>query len=132
MGDDWFGHRNVWTFEPEGDKDEWTEWDYLLSRAFQTVEDWTDSHGLLKYEVDDPKGRVYVEAVRKIDKFEEAKEAVTGGKNYKPKPGEYFIPRVEKRSEEWPTMQEFIENMAEKGNMPTPNALKEEPPIIQQ
>lgn len=112
MQDDWFGHRDAFTFEPVGDKDEWVEWDYVLLNAFQTVEDWTNQDGLLAYEVDDFQDRVIVQAVRKINKFEAAKESITGGKNYKPRPGEYFVPETllqDPENDSWPTMEEYIE-----------------------
>ena len=60
MADDWFGHRHPFTGEPFGDKDEWTDWDFVLVEAVQLIEDWTDQHGLLAWEVDDPKERVQV------------------------------------------------------------------------
>lgn len=113
MGDDWFGHRDPFTGEPEGDRDEWIDWDWLLSRALQTVEDWTNDHGLLRYEVDDHLRRVDVDAVKKIDRFEEAKARRTSGKNYKPADGEYFIPRLSKRSKEWPTLEEHIQYLVD-------------------
>lgn len=110
MGDDWFGHRNFLTMKPQGDRDEWIEWDYILVRLLQTIEDWTNEHGLLVYEIDDPMERTFVDAVKKIDKFEAAKHHRTSGKKYKPTPGEYFIPEIKKRSKEWPTMREYVEH----------------------
>lgn len=111
MSDDWFGHRHPLTGEKIRDRDEWTEWDYLLLNAYQTIEDWTDKDGLLAYEVDDPQGRVIVNAKKKINQFDRAKEARTGGKNYKPDKGEYFVPDVKLHDPEgeWPTLREFIE-----------------------
>lgn len=120
MGDDWFGHRDWRTGREQGDKDEWTEWDYLLARALQTIETHTDSNGLLIYEVRDD--RVVVDAIRKIDKFEEAKDRITSRKGYKPASGEYFIPRLDKRSEEWPTMAEYYERLAREGETGVPDA----------
>lgn len=131
MGDEWYGHRDWFTGLPRGDKDEWVEWDWALIRAFQTVEDWTDSHGLLRYEVDDPKQRTYVEAVKKIDQFEAAKDRITSRKNYKPDPGEYFAPRLEKRSKEWPTLQEYIEHEIEKEQKKAPVEVPDEPRFVQ-
>lgn len=113
MGDDWFGHRDWFTEAPTGDKDEWTDWDYALARAQQLIEDYTDQHGNLVYEVQDD--RVVVEAVRKIDKFEAAKDRITSKKNYKPLDGEYYVPRLEKRSAEWPTFEEWVADQAGQG-----------------
>ena len=95
MRDDWYGHRDWFTGEPEGDKDEWLDWDHALADAFQHIESFTDSHGLLIWEREDE--AVVVEAVRQIDPFEAAKEITTSGKNYKPQPGEYFVPRLKSR-----------------------------------
>lgn len=113
MGDDWYGHRDLHTGEPEGDREEWIEWDYLLMRTLQLIEDYTNEHGLLRWEIDDPEGRVNVDAIKKIDKFREAQELKTGGKNYKPSPGEYFIPRLSKLTDEWPTLAEYIKAQVE-------------------
>lgn len=113
MRDDWYGHRDPETFEPVGDKDEWLDVDYALLSALQTLEDYTDQHGLLIWEVQDPKNRVEVAAHMKIDPFEAAKEIKTSGKNYKKKPGEYYVPKLTLLSKEWPTMEEFIEHQIE-------------------
>ena len=113
MADDWFGHRNPFTGEPMGDRDEWIMWDYLLASVDQLIEDWTDSNGLYRWEMEDPKDRVQVDAVRKIDRFEAAKQRRTGGKNYKPRDGEYFVPKVWKTSEEWPLFREYMEHLAQ-------------------
>ena len=112
MGDDWFGYRNPLTGAPfkDADRNEWTQWDYLLATVDQTIEDLTDSNGLYVWETHDPKQRVRVDAVRKIDPFEAAKQSTTGRKNYKPKPGEYFVPHLTKTVEEWPTLREYLES----------------------
>ena len=85
----------------------------------------------MTYEVDDPKGRTYVDAVRKIDQFEAAKDRITGGKNYKPQDGEYFIPRLKNRATEWPTMEEYIQHEIEKEEGSAPVKMPDEPRIIQ-
>lgn len=133
MGDDWFGHRNWLTHEPEGDRDEWISWDYALVHAQQLIEDYTDNHGNLVYEVQSD--RVTVEAVRKIDKFEEAKERITSRKNYKAQAGEYYIPRLDKRSKEWPTFEEWVveqNNSAEKDQQNQPGPDPEDDLVIKQ
>lgn len=116
MGDDWFGHRDPLTGEPQGDREEMTSWDHSLLNAFQTIEDYSDKHGLLVWEIDDE--RVVVEAVRKIDKFQRAVDERTKGtekKPYKPVPGESFYPRVHSRemdedgNEVFNTFREWVE-----------------------
>lgn len=115
MRDDWYGHRDPFTGEKTGDKDAWLDWDYALLDAVQTLEDWTNQHGLLVWEVDDPKKRVIVEAKRKTDQFEAAKDRITGKKNYEARPGEIFVPNLVLDSEdgEWPTMEEYIDHLIE-------------------
>ena len=54
-----------------------------------------------------------MDAVRKIDRFEAAKQRRTGGKKYKPRDGEYFVPKVWKTSEEWPLFREYMEHLAQ-------------------
>lgn len=95
------------------DKDEWTDWDYLLAEALQVIEDWTDQHGLLTYEARAHEQRVIVEAHKKIDPFEAAKERKTKGtknKPYNPQPGEFFVPKLllADPDDEWPTREEYI------------------------
>lgn len=117
MGDDWFGHRHPLTGEPRGDKDEYTPWDYALMNAFQTIEDYTDkTSGLPVWEVEGE--GVEVDAVKKINKFQAAIDNTTKGtekKPYKPRPGEYFVPRmfsrkVDEHGEEvYPTFREWVE-----------------------
>lgn len=95
MADDWFGHRDPLTGRKRGNPNEWIDWDHILVSAFSTIEAHTDSHGLFGWELDDE--AVYVDAVRKIDKFEESKHLATSGTNYKPTPGEYFVPELKTR-----------------------------------
>ena len=117
MADDYFGHRNPFTGEPQGNPDEWIEWDHFLVTADETIEAHTDQHGLFRWEtVDDA---VIVNAVRKIDKFEEAKTLITSVKGYKPRAGEYFVPEVKSRrsSGEIQTFPEYLEAQYEKAGL---------------
>lgn len=52
MRDDAFGHRDPFTGEVVGDKDEWTAWDYLIADVAQLIEDCTDENGFLVWEKD--------------------------------------------------------------------------------
>lgn len=115
MGDDWFGHRTL-EGKPIGDKDQWITWDYALIRALQIIETYTNDNGLLVYEVDDPEDRVVVHALKKINKFQAAQERITGKKDYKARPGEYFIPDLELRGDTWPTLEEYIQHQIEVEN----------------
>lgn len=92
MQDDWYGHRDIFTWAKTGDKDEWLQWDHLLASALQIIEDHTDDHGLLVWETEDP--AVVVDAVTKIDKFDRSKERKESGKNYKRPPGARFVPKL--------------------------------------
>lgn len=95
MADDWFGHRDPLTGKKRGNPDEWIDWDHILVSAFSTIEAHTDSHGLFRWEIEDE--AVYVDAVERIDKFEQSKDQITGSKGYKPSPGAYFTPEVKTR-----------------------------------
>lgn len=109
MRDDWYGHRDPFTWEEVGDKDEWLDWDYALIDAVQTIEDFTDDSGILVWEREDP--NAVINAVKKIDRFKEAVEDRTSGKNYKAAPGEYFVPDIQPFGEdgELQTYSEWIE-----------------------
>ena len=73
------------------ERSDWISWDFALTDALQTIEDFTDQHGLLAWKLADE--RVEIEAVKKIHKFEAARDrATTSPKGYKPVPGEYFVP----------------------------------------
>lgn len=113
MEDDWYGHRDPLTGAPTGDRDEWIGWDHTLVNAYQLIQDFTNEHGLLIWEVDDPKERVTVLAERKIDKFKAAVESRTGGKKYKALKGEYFVPKLDLRAKEWPTFDEWVQSQTE-------------------
>lgn len=90
MRDEWFGHRDPFNGEPYGDKDEWLDWDFALATAYQTVEAYTDKNGIPEWRKQDPD--VVIDAERRIDQFQEAIDIMKSGTNYKPKPGEYFVP----------------------------------------
>lgn len=113
MGDDWFGHRDPLTWEKTGDKDEWIDWDHILANVLQTIEDFSDQHGLLQWQLDDD--AVVVDAVKKIHPFEAARDRKTGHKNYKSVPGEYYVPRLKSRREggKMQTFREWVEAQAE-------------------
>lgn len=111
LRDDWYGHRDPFTGEPRGDKDEWLDWDYALIDAAQTIEDYSDQYGLLQWELDDE--AVVVDAERRLHKFEQARDLATKGskdKPYQPAPGEYFVPvvRTRRKSGEIQTYDEWI------------------------
>lgn len=116
MQDDWHGHRDPFTGAKQGDKDEWLEWDFLLLNAFQTVEDFTDEYGILKWVHDDPAVRINAKSV--IHKFAEARDRITSQPKRKTPKGESFIPEVySRRTDEegnevtW-TFREWVENQA--------------------
>lgn len=111
MRDDWYGHRDL-NFEPYGDKDEWLDWDYAIISALQTVEDFTDDRGLFVTDLDGE--GVVISAVKKIDKLQASIDRKTSGDNYKPEPGERWIPDIEYRAEE-PTFQAYLQKMREGG-----------------
>lgn len=115
MRDPYFGHRHPFTGEPLRDKEEWTSWDYALVSAFQMIEDFTGKDGLLVWEKDSE--RVQVEAIRKIDKFQQAVENVTSRKNYKAQKGETFYPNLKLLGGEWPTATEYFDGIAKDGTI---------------
>lgn len=122
MGDDWFGHRNPLTGDKVGDREEYLTWDWALLNAFQTIEDYTDSDsGLLTWEMEGE--GVDVDAVRKVNKFLQARDNATKGsknKPYEPRPGEKWYPRMYSRkrdengNEVFPTLREWIEEQVAK------------------
>lgn len=117
MGDDWYGHRDPLTGEPQGDREEYSSWDWSLLNAFQTIEDYTDSKsGIPEWVLDDE--RVVVDAIRMVNKFQRSIDEKTKGtdkKPYKPIPGEYFRPEVHSRefdedgNEVFNTFREWVE-----------------------
>lgn len=84
----------------------WTQWDYAIATAYQTIEDHTDSNGLLIWERQTD--RVDVVAEKKVDRFRAQVEKMTNQKKYKPTPGEYWIPKLELIEGDWPTHAEFV------------------------
>ena len=115
MQDPYFGHRDAFTGEPIRDRDEMSEWDCALIAAFQLVNDLTDTHGLLRHETESD--LVMVSAKKEIDRFQAAVDRMTKGspkKGYQPQAGEYFVPVLELRGDEWPTVEEFFAKEAEK------------------
>lgn len=120
MRDEWYGHRDVFSFLPDGDRTEYLDIDFALFDALQTIEDNTDQYGLLSWELDDD--LVEVAAVKKHHKFAEARDLATkGGKDgYKPDPGEYFVPDVFTRRSDghiqtWTEWQEALTQKALEG-----------------
>lgn len=89
--DDWFGH---WTVQGDrhGDPNERIEWDFALIEALETIDDFTDDNGLLRWEVDED--GVSVDSVKTYDKFQASIDRKTGRDNYKPEPGERWKPVV--------------------------------------
>lgn len=118
MQDEWFGHRDPFTGEPDGDKDEWLDWDFALVNAFQTIEDYSDEYGLLVWERDDE--AVEVDAIRKVHKFKAQVERIQNGKRYKPIPGEYYTPKMTTRRKDedgnpkYQTYSEWVAKEVEK------------------
>lgn len=121
LGDKYALHRSPFSGEPFGEP-EWTTWDYVLVHATQLIEDYTDQNGLLVWEKESDS--VVVSAVKKIDRFEAAKEAITGGKNYKASKGEYFVPDLKLqywiKEDAWPTHREWIESQIDAEPPPEP------------
>lgn len=112
MRDDWFGHRDWFTGEPTGDREEWTTADFLLQEAFDVVENITLPDG--SFVMDQEDDAVQVQAIRYTDKFQQSVDQITQGKNYKAKPGEKFRPRVITRrsDKKMPLYSEYIERKA--------------------
>lgn len=113
MHDDWYGHRDPFTGDPKGDKDEWLEWDFLLLETIQMIEDHTDDTGLLVWETDDP--AAVVDAIPKINKFDRAREVKESAKNFKRRPGTRYVPKLWSRRKDesgenrFQTFREWIE-----------------------
>ena len=116
MRDEWYGHRDTFTFRPDSDREEYLDWDFALFDALQTIEDNTDQYGLLSWELADD--AVEVDAIKKVHKFEQARDLATKGsakKPYQASPGEYFVPDVWTRRSggHIQTWQEWMESLAE-------------------
>lgn len=115
MRDDWYGHRDPFTGDPRGDRDEYTAWDHALVDAFQTIEDYSDEYGLLPWVLDDEYIDVY--ANKRIHKFKASVDRATKGsksKAYEPVPGEYFTPEIVNRRSNGKrqTIREWFEKKA--------------------
>lgn len=96
MRDEWFGWRDPFSGEPVGEKDDWTDWDFALVAAYETIEAFTDQNGIRQWQKEDPKR--LIDAEKKIDQFQAAIARRTKGsakKPYKPEDGEYWVPVVE-------------------------------------
>lgn len=111
---DWFaGHRDWWTGEPLTDNPYPTDWDLLLDEAYQIIEDYTDDNGILIWERESD--RVTFDAIPRVNKALAARDKKTSGKNYKPRHGEYWeFKPILMRGTEWPTLEEYFEEKAEK------------------
>lgn len=111
LHDPFAGHRHWETGEPLLPQSDayWTEWDYALADAVTFIQDHTDKHGHLVWEVESDATDVVI--TKKIDKHDAKVEARTGGKNYKPSKGEYFVSRVVLKpgweDEGWPTYESW-------------------------
>lgn len=119
MRDDWHGHRDPFTGDRVGDRDEWIEWDHLLADTYQLIEDYTDpKSGLLIWEIEDED--VVVDAHAKVNKFQEAIDEKTNMKNYKPANGQYFVPHMYSRRKDengvrqYQTFREWLAKEVEK------------------
>lgn len=111
--DKYFGFRDLNNWEPLQEP-EWTTWDYVLIQTLQLIEDYTTEHGLLIWEVDENADNVDVVAVKKVDRFEAAKERITGRKNYKATPGERYVPKTVLNWGEWPTFEDWVDYQSER------------------
>ena len=119
MRDEFYGHRDTFTFLPDGDREEYLDWDFALFDALQTIEDNSDQYGLLAWELEDE--AVEVDALRKFHKFETSRDLATKGtanKPYQPQAGEYFVPRMETRRSDghFQTYEEWVEKMIEEAD----------------
>ncbi|MCK9599198.1 MAG: hypothetical protein M0R06_09170 [Sphaerochaeta sp.] len=110
MEDEWYGHRDWRTGEPEGDRTEWVDWDFALVSAFSTIEAYTDQNGIRQWQKEDPEERI--DAIRKIDPFNAGRDRIVQSKNYKAQPGEYFIPdmKTARPNKEFWTYQDWVES----------------------
>lgn len=84
--------------------------------AVQTIEDFTNEDGILAWEIEED--GVRVDALKKINKFQAAKQRKTSGKTYKATPGEYFVPSIRPPlgKEKHQTIKEWRESQQEDGS----------------
>ena len=112
MGDDWFGHRDVWG-RTVGDKSEMTDWDLALIQAVETIEELTDANGLYVWEL--AEDGVSVDSVKTYDKFQASIDRKTSKKGYKPEPGErwkaHIRPSRHREDGEFQTITEWRESL---------------------
>lgn len=122
LRDPYAGHRDFYTGEPDGAHDEWTSWDFALATAIQHIKDGTTEEGHLIWEISDD--RVFVEAIKEVNKARAMIDKITGAEGYKPEPGEYWrttliTPHYEEEVRQgfaegefqWQTRREWIEEM---------------------
>lgn len=114
MGDDWFGHRDVWG-EPYGDRSEMLDWDLALIQALETIEELTDSNGLYIWEL--AEDGVSVDSVKTYDKFQASIDRKTSKRGYKPEPGERWRAQIRpsryREDGEFQTLKEWREAASE-------------------
>lgn len=120
MRDEWFGHRDPLTGKEQGDREEWVTWDFRLIQVFQLIEDFTDQHGFLAWEIDDPKNRTLVETTFEVDRAQQALNIAEKKKSNRDKldkvEGSYLAPKLKRMNpgSEWPSHEEYFEYLAEK------------------
>lgn len=120
MRDEWFGHRDFLTGKEEGDRTEWTLWDFRLIQVFQLIEDFTDKNGFLAWEVDDPKNRVIVATTREVDRVQQAldiAEKKSDNKSYLERVQGSFMSPILKRmnpKDDWPGHKDYFKFLADK------------------
>lgn len=66
--------------------------DHALANACDVIEYYTDQNGIFQWYKKDPEERI--DAIRKTDPFQAGVDRITGGKNYKKLPGEFFVPDI--------------------------------------
>lgn len=111
-----FGHTDPFTGLIVGNADDWIDWDYALASAWQLHEDMIDvNRGLPIHHIQSKRVKVVAELY--TDKIDEAidKAQAAKGENWKPKPGQHWIPRLKTvDGGELPTLEEFFEEQEEK------------------
>src|SRR5690625_3215532 len=102
MVNDDFGHFNLITGERKLPRGTWTSWDYLLANVYQLITVFTDEHGFLAWEVDDPEERMIVTGTVKTDRAENAKSKIEKqhAKRMERVPGSYVSLKIVKRRSE--------------------------------
>lgn len=111
--DYYFGFRDWFTAEPEGDP-HYTEWDFALASAMALIEDYTDNETghLIAYEYSP---RVEFTPERRIKKSKAAVDRMTNGDKYKPEPGESWVTKPNAiDGGDLPTISEWIKSESER------------------